>query len=80
MTFTEGDEILVTQKDGEWWTGSIDDRTGIFPSNYVRPKDQDVSFGFVFVLPCDLFLCSSDGNDEFFREWKLLLKATEQPE
>ncbi|XP_019392851.1 PREDICTED: intersectin-2 isoform X1 [Crocodylus porosus] len=43
LTFTEGDEILVTQKDGEWWTGSIDDRTGIFPSNYVRPKDQDGS-------------------------------------
>ncbi|XP_057596403.1 intersectin-2 isoform X3 [Hippopotamus amphibius kiboko] len=44
LTFTEGEEILVTQKDGEWWTGSIGDRTGIFPSNYVKPKDQE-SFG-----------------------------------
>lgn len=43
LTFTEGEEILVTQKEGEWWTGSIDGRTGIFPSNYVRPKDQEVS-------------------------------------
>lgn len=43
LTFTEGEEILVTQKEGEWWTGSIDNRTGIFPSNYVRPKDPDVS-------------------------------------
>lgn len=42
LTFTEGEEILVTQKDGEWWTGSIGERTGIFPSNYVRPKDQEV--------------------------------------
>lgn len=42
MTFTEGEELLVTQKDGEWWTGSIGERTGIFPSNYVRPKDQEV--------------------------------------
>ncbi|EHB15999.1 Intersectin-2 [Heterocephalus glaber] len=41
LTFTEGEEILVTQKDGEWWTGSIGDRTGIFPSNYVKPKDQE---------------------------------------
>ncbi|XP_040848853.1 intersectin-2 isoform X4 [Ochotona curzoniae] len=41
LTFTEGEEILVTQKDGEWWTGSIGDRTGIFPSNYVRQKDQE---------------------------------------
>ncbi|XP_060267899.1 intersectin-2 isoform X5 [Ovis aries] len=41
LTFTEGEELLVTQKDGEWWTGSIGDRTGIFPSNYVKPKDQE---------------------------------------
>ncbi|KAM9635712.1 intersectin-2 isoform 3-T4 [Trichechus inunguis] len=44
LTFTEGEEILVTQKDGEWWAGSIGARTGIFPSNYVKPKDQE-SFG-----------------------------------
>ncbi|XP_008934045.1 PREDICTED: intersectin-2-like, partial [Merops nubicus] len=43
LTFTEGEEILVTQKEGEWWTGSINGRTGIFPSNYVRPKDQEAS-------------------------------------
>uniref|UniRef100_A0A452IWJ0 SH3 domain-containing protein n=1 Tax=Gopherus agassizii TaxID=38772 RepID=A0A452IWJ0_9SAUR len=43
LTFAEGEEILVIQKDGEWWTGSIADRTGIFPSNYVKPKDQDGS-------------------------------------
>ncbi|XP_044275174.1 intersectin-2 isoform X2 [Varanus komodoensis] len=40
LTFIEGEEILVTQKDGEWWSGSIGDRTGIFPSNYVKPKDH----------------------------------------
>ncbi|XP_052042129.1 intersectin-2 isoform X2 [Apodemus sylvaticus] len=44
LTFTEGEEILVTQKDGEWWTGSIGERAGIFPSNYVKPKDQE-NFG-----------------------------------
>ncbi|XP_074050396.1 intersectin-2 isoform X1 [Macrotis lagotis] len=41
LTFTEGEEILVTQKDGEWWTGTIDSRTGIFPSNYVRAKEPE---------------------------------------
>ncbi|XP_039604900.1 intersectin-2-like isoform X1 [Polypterus senegalus] len=41
LTFNEGDTIMVTQKEGEWWTGSIEDRTGIFPSNYVRPKETD---------------------------------------
>uniref|UniRef100_A0A4X2KJM9 Intersectin 2 n=1 Tax=Vombatus ursinus TaxID=29139 RepID=A0A4X2KJM9_VOMUR len=41
LTFTEGEEILVTQKDGEWWTGSIGHRAGIFPSNYVRAKEPE---------------------------------------
>ncbi|XP_032069539.1 intersectin-2 isoform X3 [Thamnophis elegans] len=43
LTFTEGEEIVVSQKDGEWWTGRIGDRSGIFPSNYVKPKDHDTS-------------------------------------
>ncbi|XP_026563440.1 intersectin-2 isoform X4 [Pseudonaja textilis] len=43
LTFTEGEEIVVSQKDGEWWTGRIGDRSGIFPSNYVKPKDPDIS-------------------------------------
>ncbi|XP_070789230.1 intersectin-2 isoform X3 [Pituophis catenifer annectens] len=43
LTFTEGEEIIVSQKDGEWWTGRIGDRSGIFPSNYVKPKDHDIS-------------------------------------
>uniref|UniRef100_H3AUD3 Intersectin 2 n=1 Tax=Latimeria chalumnae TaxID=7897 RepID=H3AUD3_LATCH len=41
LIFNEGDTILVTHKGGEWWTGSIDDRSGLFPSNYVKPKEQD---------------------------------------
>ncbi|XP_069742821.1 intersectin-2-like isoform X2 [Narcine bancroftii] len=43
LTFTVGEMVLVTKKDGEWWTGVIDDRTGVFPSNYVKPKDPDGS-------------------------------------
>uniref|UniRef100_A0A672GLI6 Intersectin 2b n=1 Tax=Salarias fasciatus TaxID=181472 RepID=A0A672GLI6_SALFA len=41
LTFTEGDVILVSKRDGEWWNGSIGDRTGVFPSNYVKPKEAD---------------------------------------
>uniref|UniRef100_A0A668A8C6 Intersectin 2b n=1 Tax=Myripristis murdjan TaxID=586833 RepID=A0A668A8C6_9TELE len=43
LTFGEGDVILVSQKEGEWWNGSIGDRTGLFPSNYVKPKETDTS-------------------------------------
>ncbi|XP_043538848.1 intersectin-2-like isoform X2 [Chiloscyllium plagiosum] len=43
LTFMEGEVVLVTKKEGEWWTGIIEDRTGVFPSNYVKPKDPDAS-------------------------------------
>lgn len=32
-----GEHIKVLKKDGDWWTGSIGNRIGIFPSNYVQP-------------------------------------------
>ncbi|XP_049320055.1 intersectin-2b [Astyanax mexicanus] len=43
LTFREGDTILVTQREGDWWRGSIGDCCGIFPSNYVKPKETDTS-------------------------------------
>ncbi|XP_032375658.1 intersectin-2b [Etheostoma spectabile] len=41
LTFGEGDVILVSKKEGEWWHGSIGESTGVFPSNYVKPKETD---------------------------------------
>lgn len=42
LTFREGDVILVSKREGEWWNGSVGDRTGLFPGNYVKPKETDV--------------------------------------
>lgn len=36
LTFTAGEYVMVVKKDGDWWTGVIGERTGIFPSNYVQ--------------------------------------------
>jgi len=36
LVFNQGEVICVTKKDGDWWTGSIGDRTGMFPGNYVQ--------------------------------------------
>lgn len=37
LTFAKGDLIGVTrQEDGGWWEGSLNGKTGWFPSNYVR--------------------------------------------
>ncbi|KAJ8252974.1 hypothetical protein GJAV_G00207770 [Gymnothorax javanicus] len=41
LTFQQGDVIMVLKKEGDWWTGMVGDRTGVFPSNYVKPRDSE---------------------------------------
>uniref|UniRef100_A0A3B4TSP7 Rho guanine nucleotide exchange factor (GEF) 7a n=1 Tax=Seriola dumerili TaxID=41447 RepID=A0A3B4TSP7_SERDU len=47
LTFSKGDIIGVTrQEEGGWWEGTLNGRTGWFPSNYVREikgSDKQVS-------------------------------------
>uniref|UniRef100_A0A1L8DMI3 Putative endocytic adaptor protein intersectin n=1 Tax=Nyssomyia neivai TaxID=330878 RepID=A0A1L8DMI3_9DIPT len=45
LTFGAGEMIFVTKKDGEWWTGSTNGRTGIFPCNYVSKPAQEQNIG-----------------------------------
>ncbi|XP_011350007.2 intersectin-2 isoform X6 [Ooceraea biroi] len=39
LSFNQGEVVLVIKKEGDWWTGCIGDKTGIFPSNYVEKCD-----------------------------------------
>ncbi|MCJ8749899.1 hypothetical protein PDJAM_G00192810 [Pangasius djambal] len=41
LTFRADDVVLVMEKEGEWWKGCIGDQSGLFPSNYVKPRDYD---------------------------------------
>jgi hypothetical protein len=41
LTFDIGEEVLVIKKEGDWWTGVIGKRTGMFPANYVQPIDNN---------------------------------------
>ncbi|KAK3511186.1 hypothetical protein QTP70_032235 [Hemibagrus guttatus] len=41
LTFQQGDVITVLKKEGDWWTGTVGGKTGVFPSNYVKPKDSE---------------------------------------
>ncbi|XP_048105795.1 intersectin-2a isoform X3 [Alosa alosa] len=43
LAFSVGDTILVTEREGEWWRGCIGDHTGVFPSNYVKPRESSAS-------------------------------------
>jgi len=36
LTFEAGEYITVTAKAGDWWTGTLNGRTGVFPFNYVE--------------------------------------------
>ena len=40
LHFSAGETIIVTKKDGDWWIGTIGDRKGVFPANYVQPKSS----------------------------------------
>ncbi|XP_059047288.1 intersectin-2-like [Achroia grisella] len=48
LTFEGGERIEVMRRDGDWWTGRIGNRTGIFPSNYVT---KDATTGAVAIAP-----------------------------
>ncbi|XP_013099385.1 intersectin-1 isoform X2 [Stomoxys calcitrans] len=39
LTFGAGEMVMVIKKEGDWWTGTIGNRTGMFPSNYVQKAD-----------------------------------------
>ncbi|XP_032583300.1 intersectin-2 isoform X3 [Drosophila sechellia] len=39
LSFSAGEMVMVIKKEGEWWTGTIGSRTGMFPSNYVQKAD-----------------------------------------
>ncbi|XP_071225400.1 intersectin-2-like isoform X2 [Salvelinus alpinus] len=43
LTFSEGDVVMVTEQEGEWWRGCIGNRTGVFPSNYVKPMEPEIA-------------------------------------
>ena len=43
LTFNQGDIILVLKAEGDWWTGSFGNKEGIFPANYVKRMENQVS-------------------------------------
>ena len=45
LSFIAGDVIQVHKDEGEWWEGSCNGEKGLFPANYVKKKDVEVTFG-----------------------------------
>lgn len=48
LSFGAGEMVMVIKKEGEWWTGTIGNRTGMFPSNYVQKADVGTAGGAAY--------------------------------
>ncbi|XP_055889839.1 intersectin-1-like [Biomphalaria glabrata] len=75
LNFNEGDiiTVTVTSGNGDWWTGNIDGRSGIFPSNYVKKLDIQLSSADTalnsqsdLVLKNETSFSTSNLTDDFF--------------
>ena len=49
LSFNAGEVIVITKKDGDWWHGQIDDRTGMFPANYVQKVETPAVSSFIVI-------------------------------
>jgi hypothetical protein len=58
LCFKKGDIITITQREeGGWWEGTLGDKTGWFPSNYVKEyKTQGIDMHFFFVSDICLYI------------------------
>ena len=68
LTFNKGDVIAVVRDDGDWWTGSKDGRTGMFPANYVKklPPASKVRTNVLYVECVEQTLhLASDSSEQF---------------
>ncbi|XP_075902740.1 rho guanine nucleotide exchange factor 6 isoform X2 [Nelusetta ayraudi] len=82
LSFGKGDLILVTrQEEGGWWEGSLNGKTGWFPSNYVReiktcdkpvsPKGTQLTKNYYSVVVQDIL----EHEREFVKELQTVLSC-----
>uniref|UniRef100_A0A8C4EXU2 Rac/Cdc42 guanine nucleotide exchange factor (GEF) 6 n=1 Tax=Dicentrarchus labrax TaxID=13489 RepID=A0A8C4EXU2_DICLA len=86
LSFNKGDMILVTrQEEGGWWEGSLNGKTGWFPSNYVReikpcektvsPKGTQLTKNYYSVVVQDIL----EHEREFVKELQTVLSCYLRP-
>ncbi|XP_053957773.1 intersectin-1 isoform X1 [Anastrepha ludens] len=60
LSFNAGEMVMVIKKEGDWWTGTIGARTGMFPSNYVQKADVGAA---VTETPADITSAFDDQKE-----------------
>ncbi|XP_034037575.1 rho guanine nucleotide exchange factor 6 isoform X2 [Thalassophryne amazonica] len=86
LSFSKGEVILVTrQEEGGWWEGTLNGKTGWFPSNYVReikpcekptsPKGTQLTKNYYSVVVQDIL----EHEREFVKELQTVLSCYLRP-
>ena len=77
LNFSAGDIILVDSAQAyvsDWWTGTINNKTGIFPAQYVKIAERfQGSFSFLFSLSFFFSIASRLYGSDNHRAWKSAL-------
>jgi len=70
LKFKKGDIITITQKeDGGWWEGTLDGKTGWFPSNYVEEiSDKSKVDAAEKEIPEDVLVKNIDYRQQVIRD------------
>jgi intersectin len=58
LNFAQGEMIFVTSKDGEWWTGTVGNTTGLFPGSFatkVETEEVGRALYLSFISCCSKF-------------------------
>ena len=78
LNFSAGDIILVDSAQAyvsDWWTGTINNKTGIFPAQYVKIAERfQGSFSFLFSLSFFFFLVFR-AKDDLIMHFKFTVQA-----
>ncbi|KAM9849893.1 rho guanine nucleotide exchange factor 6 isoform 4-T4 [Aulostomus maculatus] len=86
LSFSKGEVILVTrQEEGGWWEGTLNGKTGWFPSNYVRevktcekpvsPKGTQLTKNYYSVVVQDIL----EHEREFVKDLQTVLSCYLRP-
>ncbi|XP_033829726.1 rho guanine nucleotide exchange factor 6 isoform X4 [Periophthalmus magnuspinnatus] len=86
LSFSKGEVILVTrQEEGGWWEGTLNGKTGWFPSNYVRevktcekpvsPKGTQLTKNYFSVVVQDIL----EHEREFVKDLQIVLGSYLRP-
>uniref|UniRef100_A0A7N6AYS1 Osteoclast-stimulating factor 1 n=1 Tax=Anabas testudineus TaxID=64144 RepID=A0A7N6AYS1_ANATE len=79
LSFNKGEVILVTrQEEGGWWEGTLNGKTGWFPSNYVReikPCGEHFAKMYLSICLMNIMLDILEHEREFVKELQTVLSC-----